>query len=76
MWTSSLECSNNKSSGVVVALARPTVTGKTNNLLLFSKMLWACVICTTRNGPRHQNREQPKNSPWSYSYNNTLLHVA
>ena len=32
MWTSSLECSNNKSSGVVVALARLTVTGKTNNL--------------------------------------------
>ena len=31
MWTSSLECSNNKNSGVVVALARPTVTGKTNN---------------------------------------------
>ena len=32
MRTSSLECSNNKSSGVVVALARPTITGKTNNL--------------------------------------------
>ena len=31
MWTSSLECSNNKNSGVVVALARPTVTGKTND---------------------------------------------
>ena len=31
MWKSSLECSNNKNSGVVVALARPTVTGKTNN---------------------------------------------
>ena len=31
MWTSSLECSNNKNSGVVVALARPAVTGKTNN---------------------------------------------
>ena len=31
MWTSSLECSNNKNSGVVVTLARPTVTGKTNN---------------------------------------------
>jgi hypothetical protein len=24
MWTSSLECSNNKNSGVVAALARPT----------------------------------------------------
>ena len=31
MWTSSLECSNNKNSGVVVALARPTVTGNTND---------------------------------------------
>jgi hypothetical protein len=71
--TSSFECSNSKNSGVMVALASLDLTGKTNNDVSPKLCGNVLYICTTRNGPRHQNMEQPKNSLWSYTVKiNTL----
>jgi hypothetical protein len=42
MWTSSLECSNNKNSGVVVALARPTVTQEKLTMTFLQNVVGMC----------------------------------
>jgi hypothetical protein len=45
MWTSSLECSNNKNSGVVVALARPTVTQEKLTMTFLQNVVGMCYMC-------------------------------
>jgi hypothetical protein len=50
----------------MVALASLDPIGKTNNDVSPKLCGNVFYICTTRNGPRHLNVEQPKNSLWNY----------